>query len=421
MAEEKTVFRFEKSGVILELPESSDSIIGELASLFDFGELDTGSDTAMAMMMYFPRTKSEMAEISNMVPPGETPDEEAQKKALELLSSGVTLFNVLGFGKTKTLESAMKLINPDGKNHFPEPVRIGSIKDYEYYLVTPDLNREDSRKKIDAFPPEMKEEYFRLIDSLRNNPQWFILKPQSIEGSCTPPGTAVSFEVETLDGEKLTSEELFKKADITVIDIWNTWCHFCIEEFPELDAIHKTYRDRGVQVVTVCNDADNAELKAKAKELTSPYSFLTFAKSESVEHAFIFQGTPTAYFADRNGTIMNLPVIGKRPDVLKQKLDALLEGTPVPAAEKPQNMQVYTVQVNDQNGTPVPGVSVGFCSDMQCNAVTTDENGTAVFRGEEFAWHVQLLKLPADCTDCSDKDICMQKNGGTVVLTLHRI
>ena len=54
----------------------------------------------------------------------------------------------------------------------------------------------------------------------------------------------------------------------------------------------------------------------------------------------------------------------------------------------------YTVTAADPQGAPVAGVMVNFCTDEACTTVVTDENGAAVFTGEPYAYHVQIIKLP---------------------------
>ena len=55
---------------------------------------------------------------------------------------------------------------------------------------------------------------------------------------------------------------------------------------------------------------------------------------------------------------------------------------------------VYTVTVVDQDGTPVPGVYVNFCTDETCQPVQSDENGVITFTGEPDAYHLQILTVP---------------------------
>ena len=42
-----------------------------------------------------------------------------------------------------------------------------------------------------------------------------------------------TFESKTLDGEDV-SQDIFSKADLTMVNIWGTFCGPCIKEMPEL-------------------------------------------------------------------------------------------------------------------------------------------------------------------------------------------
>ena len=42
-----------------------------------------------------------------------------------------------------------------------------------------------------------------------------------------------------------------QKGNITVIDLWASWCAPCIERFPHMIKLHHTYADRGVQFISL--------------------------------------------------------------------------------------------------------------------------------------------------------------------------
>ena len=52
---------------------------------------------------------------------------------------------------------------------------------------------------------------------------------------------------------------------LRLINVWATWCGPCIEELPEFVAIHRMYRGRGFELVTI--SADSPEEQAKALEV----------------------------------------------------------------------------------------------------------------------------------------------------------
>ena len=56
--------------------------------------------------------------------------------------------------------------------------------------------------------------------------------------------------------------------------------------------------------------------------------------------------------------------------------------------------EAYILHAVDQDGSPVPGVYVNFCTDTACVLAEGDENGTITFTGNPDRYHVQILKVP---------------------------
>ena len=54
----------------------------------------------------------------------------------------------------------------------------------------------------------------------------------------------------------------------------------------------------------------------------------------------------------------------------------------------------YTAVFVDQNGEPVPGCIVNFCTDEMCVPAIADENGYAVFEGLPITYHLQVIRVP---------------------------
>ena len=65
------------------------------------------------------------------------------------------------------------------------------------------------------------------------------------------------------NGEPLTLDELGGK--IVILNFWGYWCGPCLEEMPQLMALHDAFRERGVVVIGIHNDTveDIAEMDCK--------------------------------------------------------------------------------------------------------------------------------------------------------------
>ena len=63
--------------------------------------------------------------------------------------------------------------------------------------------------------------------------------------------------------------------------------------------------------------------------------------------------------------------------------------------EKKENApQAYLIHVMDQDGKPVPEVTVNFCTDEACVPRESDENGLVTFEGKPYKYHVQIIDVP---------------------------
>jgi peroxiredoxin len=125
-------------------------------------------------------------------------------------------------------------------------------------------------------------------------------------------GDAPNFTLETSNGKSITLADL--KGKPVVLNFWASWCHFCAQEAPDLDALYQQYQSKGLQVLGVGTD-EAAALKAKAKELGLTYP--TGANAEAAR-TYGVGGVPHTFFVDREGKI-TASLLGARP---KAELEA---------------------------------------------------------------------------------------------------
>lgn len=73
-------------------------------------------------------------------------------------------------------------------------------------------------------------------------------------------GPAPAFSLTRLDGKPVTSKAL--KGKVVLIDLWASWCAPCIASMPQIAQLQRDYGKKGLVVLGVTVDDDNAKLKA---------------------------------------------------------------------------------------------------------------------------------------------------------------
>lgn len=111
------------------------------------------------------------------------------------------------------------------------------------------------------------------------------------------------FETETLYGEK-ADQSVFTGADLTMVNIWGTFCGPCIKEMPELGELGRQYADKGVQIVGIISDVNQAENEDAVEIVEATKAdFTHLILSDSLRGPIhqLAQAVPTTMFLDKEG------------------------------------------------------------------------------------------------------------------------
>ena len=106
-------------------------------------------------------------------------------------------------------------------------------------------------------------------------------------------------------------ESIFSGYDLTMVNIWATWCGYCVQEMPELAKL-KDMLPENVNLISICDDAaDEPELAASILN-ASGCSFQTLAASEEMYDQLLggVYAFPTTYFLDSAGMPVGEPIVG---------------------------------------------------------------------------------------------------------------
>jgi thiol-disulfide isomerase/thioredoxin len=111
---------------------------------------------------------------------------------------------------------------------------------------------------------------------------------------------APDFSFTTRENQKLSNAAL--RGKVVLFDFWGTWCPPCRQSIPTIRDINKHYADRGLQIVGVSSDNDEAVWQTfiEAQHMDwSEYIDL----SGSVLKAFEIDSFPTYVLLDKDGVI----------------------------------------------------------------------------------------------------------------------
>ena len=134
-------------------------------------------------------------------------------------------------------------------------------------------------------------------------------------------GNLGKFSMEDINGSAYT-EELFADHDLTMVNVFTTWCTPCIREIPDLEKLHKEMEGQGVGVVGIVLDAigssgkvdEEAVEKAKilAEKTGAAYPFLIPDEGYLGGRLAGIAAVPETFFVDKDGNIVGETYSGSR-------------------------------------------------------------------------------------------------------------
>lgn len=144
------------------------------------------------------------------------------------------------------------------------------------------------------------------------------------------------FKTTDINGADYTSE-FFKEYDLTLVNVFTTWCSACLDEMPELEKLKNEMAAKGVGVVGIVHDTVNdgvvneeaietAKLFMEKAKLTLPL----LLPDETLMNGRLqgIDGVPETFFVDRDGNIVGETYIGAKTfeewkEIVEKELEAL--------------------------------------------------------------------------------------------------
>ena len=136
---------------------------------------------------------------------------------------------------------------------------------------------------------------------------------------------AISFETEDLEGNPVTSSDIFSSGKYTMINLWATWCGPCIKELPELASLSREYEEKGCRIIGICIDGEEEKDVATQILKAVGAEYLNLVSPENLDDILPANVIPTTYFVDSNGVIcIDTPIQGADIEAYREIMDMLL-------------------------------------------------------------------------------------------------
>lgn len=225
---------------------------------------------------------------------------------------------------TVTINALMK----ESKKFEEEMIAVGKnhIKDYPKSFISV-LFLDHLAGMPNEDKTELKKWYDNLDETLKKTkPGKSALEKLNFVAPQLPTSigeVAPNFSAPNPEGKLISLNENLGK--VTIIDFWASWCKPCRIENPNMVALYNDFKDKGLQIIGVSLDQENA---AEAWKQAIAVDKLTWVHMSNLKHwkdpiaqLYNVESIPAIFILDQNGTIVAKDLRG---DALRAKIAELL-------------------------------------------------------------------------------------------------
>ena len=146
-------------------------------------------------------------------------------------------------------------------------------------------------------------------------------------GKTNAASTAPGFEIQGLDGQKISLDQHHNK--VIILEFWSVSCRACQMSFPELNDLQKKYQDKGLRVIGITIDHPgnvNDDLLKEFKNYFKVNFTIARANRQVIQDYFAGQmriTLPTIFIINRQGKLVKKYegfTAGKVEKVIKEYL-----------------------------------------------------------------------------------------------------
>lgn len=316
-SEESGLIKRPEAGMVFNIPEEYQKKGIEVTE----ADEDENGNTYIGVVWYYkPVTDKLFDEIKKISKEDFT--EEMQQDYLEKIGiHSKYLLEIVLVDEQKYKETKDGTDKPDVLENWDNAEELGVNGGYMYLAIMHDNDTMGMEEEEKA----QYEECMAYIKTLKENLEFTEIEEKEGLLKKMPLFTA-----KDLKGNTVT-DSIFKEKDLTVVNIWGTFCGPCIEEMPELAEWSKTMPSNVQLIGLVCDiqgedDQTHKDMAIKIMEKAGADFTNIIPGSEFDSLLGWVTGVPTTIFVDKDGNITGEPVVGANVPSYKKFVEDYISG-----------------------------------------------------------------------------------------------
>lgn len=166
---------------------------------------------------------------------------------------------------------------------------------------------------------------------------------------------APDFEIKDLDGKLVKLSSL--RGQYVLIDFWASWCGPCRKEIPNLKKVYEEFKDKGLKLVGVSIDEDEAKWRKAVTEEKLDYLQLHDSEKQTMK-LYNYSGIPFIVLISPEGVILQK---GLRGNKVREKVTEYIDKGTFKinvTSEKTISGKVYLTGIRDGRFTKLDSIMV---------------------------------------------------------------
>lgn len=289
-------YKYEYLGLDFKLPTTFNQMIDDQSVFMSSSEALSGDSNLQFAFLYF-----------HLVPDNIRSSKQADMATFNQWIKNTKRIGTIGVFNTQFLsENNISAITGCTENK-----EIGKSEDgkYAYYLSTNKIEGSNSAELLQE----------SVITT--SNPMGILGNQSSFNVFSHPKKNATplgDFKAQDVKGNEVT-KDVFSAYDLTLVNLFTTWCSPCIKEIPDLDAVDKEMANKSVNVIGMVLDVnENGQIDQKKMDILNQIIESTKAEYQIVLPDEVLRSgrlkgvnsVPESFFVDKNGNIVGEPILG---------------------------------------------------------------------------------------------------------------